>query len=77
MRCRLDRVGDDIREKGLSGEEVYDRATSVGLYHHKFCYIELTKSDQHHSFIMAPNVTVRYVIMYSKCSKTTYQCLFL
>ena len=26
-RGRLDNVRDDIREKGLSGEEVYDRAT--------------------------------------------------
>ena len=27
MRRWLDRVRDDIKEKGLSGEEVYDRAT--------------------------------------------------
>ena len=25
-KCWLDRVRDDIKEKGLSGEEVYDRA---------------------------------------------------
>ena len=29
----LDKVRDDIKEKGLSGEEVYDRATWRRTYH--------------------------------------------